>query len=180
MRPECLPISSIPHVSRLFQDYLNNFERVSSFYPRPPFSNIYASEAKSLNYPADRRQRVADVLEKQNRSWGASAKTLENIARLRQGAAAVVTGQQVSLFGGPLFSLLKALTAVKHAAAATAAGVEAVPIFWLATEDHDLAEVSSTTLYDKAFGLRKLAVSAQAIEGAPVGTVRFGEEIRPL
>src|SRR5437868_11427223 len=98
MRAECLPISSIPHLSRLYQDYLNNFERVSSFYPRPPFSNFYATEAKSLKYPSERRQRVADVLEKQNRSWGASAKTLENIARFRDGAAALVTGQQVSLF----------------------------------------------------------------------------------
>jgi len=58
MRAECLPISSIPHVSRLYQDYLNNFERVSSFYPRPPFSNFYAPEAKSLKYPSERRQRV--------------------------------------------------------------------------------------------------------------------------
>ncbi|MCU1311641.1 MAG: hypothetical protein JWO20_2766 [Candidatus Angelobacter sp.] len=180
MRAECLPISSIPHVSRLYQDYLNNFERVSSFYPHPPFSNFYAPEAKSLKYPGERRQRVADVLEKQNRNWGASAKTLVNIGRFREGSAALVTGQQVSLFGGPLFSLLKALTAVKHADAATAAGVETVPIFWLATEDHDLAEVSSTTLYDKGFGLRKLSVATQSVEGAPVGTVCFGAEIRPL
>src|SRR2546425_695123 len=79
MRAGCLPISAIPHVSRLFQDYLSHFDRVSSFYPRPPFSNFYATEAASLKYPAERRQRVADVLEKQNRGWGASAKTLQNV-----------------------------------------------------------------------------------------------------
>jgi bacillithiol biosynthesis cysteine-adding enzyme BshC len=58
--------------------------------------------------------------------------------------------------------------------------VETVPIFWLATEDHDLAEVSSATLYEKNFGLRKLSVAAQAAEGAPVGTARFGDELRPI
>src|ERR1700756_3312527 len=104
MRAECLPISSIPHVSRLYQDYLNNFERVSSFYPRPPFSNFYATEAKSLKYPSERRQCVADMLEKQAGAGGRPAETAETISRFRDGEAAVVTGQQVSLFGGPLFS----------------------------------------------------------------------------
>src|SRR5437879_3786473 len=63
MRAECFPISAIPHVSRLFQDYLSHFDRVSSFYARPPFSNFYAAEAASLKYTGERRQRVADVLE---------------------------------------------------------------------------------------------------------------------
>ncbi|MCU1286870.1 MAG: hypothetical protein JWO13_3220 [Acidobacteriales bacterium] len=180
MRAECLPISSIPHASKLFQDYLHNFQKVTAYYPHAPFANFYAAEAAALKYPGERRKRVADVLERQNKNWGVSAKTLENIDRLRNGAAAVVTGQQVSLFGGPLFSLLKALTAVKHAAAATAAGVESVPVFWLATEDHDLAEVSTATLYGKGFALRKLAVDPKAVEGAPVGTVQFGAEIQPV
>jgi uncharacterized protein YllA (UPF0747 family) len=54
------------------------------------------------------------ILERQNRAGGASQRTLENIVRLRNGASALVTGQQVGLFGGPLFSLFKALTTVKR------------------------------------------------------------------
>ncbi len=65
---------------------------------------------------------------------------MANIEKLRGGARAVVTGQQVVLFGGPLLTLLKAASAVARAKEATrATGVEHVPVFWLATEDHDLA-----------------------------------------
>ena len=70
----------------------------------------------------------------------------ENIARLRNGAGAVVTGQQVTLFGGPLFTILKAATAIRKAKDASIAGSPHVPIFWLATEDHDLAEADHVTL----------------------------------
>ena len=59
---------------------------------------------------------------------------------------AVVTGQQVGLFGGPHYSILKALSAVKLAEEATQAGVDAVPVFWLATQDHDLDEIQSISL----------------------------------
>src|SRR5437879_4471687 len=102
MRTECLPAQCIPHVTDLYRDYLTQFPKVASFYPASPFNLRYRDLAKSLKFPDDRRQRVADVLDLQNRGWGASAKTLENIGRLRKGAAALVTGQQVSLFGGPL------------------------------------------------------------------------------
>ena len=114
------------------------------------------------------------ILERQNRAWGASGKTLENIGRLRAGAAAVVTGQQVGLFGGPLFSILKALTAIKLADQATRAGNDCVPIFWLATEDHDLAEVNEVSIPGSDGSLQKLTVPTQGSTAAPVGTVRFG------
>jgi len=68
-----------------------------------------------LPYDPSRRERVSAILERQNASWGAGPQTVANINRLRQGAAAVVTGQQVGLFGGPMFSVYKALTAVKLA-----------------------------------------------------------------
>ena len=70
-----------------------------------------------------------------------------NLAALRQGAAAVVTGQQVGLFLGPLYTLYKAASAIQVARAlAAAAGVPVVPIFWLQTEDHDLPEIASCGL----------------------------------
>ncbi len=111
---------------------------------------------------------VAELLEEQNRRLGASEATLKNIDRLREGARAVVTGQQVTLFGGPLYSLLKAATAVKLAAEASGSGVPHVPIFWLATEDHDFAEVNAVS-FPQAHGVTTLHLS-DAPEGArPVG-----------
>ena len=87
------------------------------------------------------RAAIAALLLDQNQKLGASTETLANIDRLKAGANAVVTGQQVGLFGGPLLTLLKAATAVRAAADASRAGHPHVAIFWLATEDHDLAEI---------------------------------------
>src|SRR5690348_13985755 len=91
VQSECLPFSSIPHTSRLFQDFLHHFERVQAFYSRPPFeSSWWNEERQRIEYPAERREAVAAILERQNREFGAGAKTLANIERLRAGAPAVV------------------------------------------------------------------------------------------
>jgi bacillithiol biosynthesis cysteine-adding enzyme BshC len=105
---------------------------------------------------------------------------LANIERLRKGAAAVVTGQQVGLFGGPMFAIYKALTAVKLADEATAAGADAVPIFWLATYDHDLAEVNHVSLPGADGTLQVLTTSSHDVSGAPVSAVRFGDDMVAL
>jgi len=186
MKSQCLPFQQIPHTTRLFLDYLSYTPSVRSFYPRSPiFSEWVKDESQRVAYDAARRGKVSEILERQNRAWGASPKTLANIERFKRGALAAVTGQQVGLFGGPLFSIFKALTAVKLAEQATAAGVECVPVFWLATEDHDLAEVNHVALLSEHGLPERLAVESPAFDGnavddAPVGTVKFGPEIEPV
>jgi len=133
-------------------------------------------EASSIEYDSSRRARVADILERQNKSWDASARTMASVERLRDGATAVVTGQQVGLFGGPMFAIYKALTAVKLAEEAQAAGIDAVPIFWLATSDHDLAEVNHVSFLADGT-LQTLTTPSHGVAGAPVSQVRLGEEI---
>jgi len=183
MKSQCLPFQQIPHSTRLFLDYLSYTPAVRGMYPRSPiFSEWVLDEAGRVSYDDARRARVSDILERQNQSWGASSKTLANIERLRRGALTAVTGQQVGLFGGPLFSIFKALTAVKLAEEATAAGVDCVPVFWLATEDHDLAEVNHVALLSEQGVPERFAAEAntfdgQAVADAPVGTVKFGPEI---
>ncbi len=178
MKTECLPFSQIPHTTRLFADFLSHYPKVQQFYPRSAqFSEWFKAEADALQYDDGRRARVAATLDRQNRAFGASAKTLENVARLRDSASVVVTGQQVGLFGGPAFALYKALTAVKLAAEASAGGVDCVPVFWLATTDHDLAEVNHTSIPGAEGGLVKLATSSQGVADAPVDTVVLGDEI---
>src|SRR5579864_4589142 len=181
LKAHCLPFSEIPHSTRLFTDFLEYSAKVQTFYPRPPFLREWVKEeAGKIAYDVSRREGVGAILERQNKSWDASAKTLANIDRLRKGAAAVVTGQQVGLFGGPMFAIYKALTAVKLAEEATAAGVEAVPVFWLATYDHDLAEVNHVSLPAADGTLQVLATSSHDVPGAPVSAVRFDQEIVPL
>jgi bacillithiol biosynthesis cysteine-adding enzyme BshC len=181
VKTECLPFSQIPHTTRLFSDFLSYSPDVRRFYPRSPhFAEWLKQETVNIRYEKMRRQMVAEILKRQNQQWGASPKTFENIVRFRNGALAAVTGQQVGLFGGPLFSIFKALTAVKLADEATAAGVDCVPVFWLATEDHDLAEVNNTAFLNAEGSLEKLNISTQGLPDAPVGTVQFGEEIRAV
>ncbi len=181
MKAECLPFSQIPHTSRLFADFLFDFARVQNFYPRSPrFVEWAQDEATQFGYDSARRERVAGILERQNKGWGASPKTLENVARLRAGASAVVTGQQVGLFGGPVFSIFKALTAVKLADQASQAGVHCVPVFWLATEDHDLAEVNHVSIPGPNAFPQRLVTPTEGLPDAPVGTIRFGAEIEPV
>jgi len=181
VKSQCLPFSQIPHTTKLFTDFLAYAPKVQPFYPRSPhFTEWLKDESRGLNYDSKRRERVARLLERQNRTWGASSKTYENIARLRAGASAVVTGQQVGLFGGPLFSIFKALTAVKLADEATAAGVDSVPVFWLATSDHDLAEINHVSIPRGDGSLQKLEATTHGLRDAPVGTVTFGVEIESL
>ena len=181
MKAHCLPFSQIPHTTRLFLDFLAYPSKVQPFYPKSPFfSEWMKDEATKIRYDSLRRERVTSILERQNKSWDASPKTLANLDRLRKGAAAVVTGQQVGLFGGPMFAIYKALTAVKLAEEATAAGVDAVPVFWLATYDHDLAEVNHVPIPGPEGVLQVFTTTSHDVPGAPVGAVRLGDEIVPL
>lgn len=175
MATNCIPFSSIPHSTQLFLDFLHHFPNVSRFYPRPPLVAEWAKEEQQrIQCPPDRRERVASTLERQNRKFGVGSKALENIQRLKQGASAVITGQQVGLFGGPMFSLLKAITATL-----LAEKTGSVPIFWLATEDHDLAEVNFTHL-PAGDHMETFSTNPPHIEGAPVGTIAFNDEIAAL
>lgn len=184
MKSQCLPFQQIPHTTHLFLDYLSYSPSVRSFYPRSPlFSEWVKEEGGRVSYDPSRRAAVSHILEEQNRAWGSSPKALANIERFRRGSLATVTGQQVGLFGGPLFSIFKALTAVKLAEQATAAGVDCVPVFWLATEDHDLAEVSHISLSSQSgaperFEAGRDAFAGDAVTDAPVGTVKFASGIQ--
>jgi bacillithiol synthase len=179
VKVQCLPYAHVPHTTRLFSDFLSDYPKVQQFYPRSPnFSEWLSQETPNQRYDALRRASVSDILERQNRAWGASDKTIANIARFRDGASAAVTGQQVGLFGGPAFSLYKALTAVKLAEDASAAGVDTIPVFWIATTDHDLAEVNHVAFPAPNAGLQTISTSSHGVEDAPVGTIHFGEDIQ--
>ena len=181
MSVECYPITVLPHVSQLYRDYLAMGESaadaaVRRWYGAEPFGGSWMQAAVSSVDVG----RVADALERQSVEFGAGAAAMANIAKLRAGARAVVTGQQVGLLGGPLLTLLKAATAVARAKQATAAtGVEHVPVFWLATEDHDLAEVNQISLLGKT-SVETLRAGLTVDAAVPVGGVAIGPEIETV
>src|SRR5690349_5898018 len=93
VKTDCLPFTQIPHSTRLFTDFLAYTPSVRRFYPRSArFTEWFADETPNQRYDQARRVRMANVLERQNRNWNASSRTLENIERFRAGASAVMTG----------------------------------------------------------------------------------------
>jgi bacillithiol biosynthesis cysteine-adding enzyme BshC len=181
LRIEPLPFERIPHQTKLFLDYLRGEPEVLRFYP----SAVGFHQDVSLRVPevlaAHRtdRQALCDALEAMNRNWGASEETIKSIARLREeDTVAVVTGQQAGLFTGPLYTIYKALSAVKLAECLTDRETKAVPVFWIATEDHDFAEVATAEFIGCDCRLSEVTASpAMHREGTPVGSVRLDESI---
>lgn len=182
MDSHCIPFAEVPQTSKILADYLHDFPRVAPFYGYDPFQpESYSRAAREAPVEEERRTAVADVLAEQNQQFGGGAETQENIARLRCGQAlTVVTGQQVGLFGGPAYSVYKALTAISLARKLTAEGIEAVPVFWLASEDHDLAEVNHATFLEDGGQILALRDSVPLGKDTPVGHVSFGSSIEDL
>ena len=171
MSAECYPITVLPHVSPLFSAYLGlpGTRDVSPWYGGAPLAKEWMAKAAQ----GSDRAALGAALLAQADAQGAGEPARANIARLAAGARAVVTGQQVGLFGGPLLTLLKAATAVSRAAQATAAtGVAHVPVFWLASEDHDLAEVDQLSLLSKT-AVETLRLDLHA-HGQAVGGIALG------
>jgi bacillithiol synthase len=153
MECHCISYRRVPKSSPLLLDYLYQFDRVAPFYNGSPFDiESYRHLAGKLQASAWPRVGLAEILTRQNQGFGCGEETLVNIRRLADsGTFAVVTGQQVGLLSGPAFTLYKALTAVKLAQYLSEQGLPAVPVFWLATEDHDLEEVAHTAVFDQDF-----------------------------
>ena len=181
MSAECYPMSVLPHTTRLYADYLAIAESdslLAGWYGAPPASPAWMNRM-NRNPAVLHAARLADTLTRQNASFGASPAALANIEKLRAGARAVVTGQQVGLLGGPLLTLLKAATAIARAAEATAAtGIDHVPIFWLASEDHDLDEVDQISL-PGAGAIETLRLGLKS-SGQEVGGIPLGPETERL
>jgi bacillithiol biosynthesis cysteine-adding enzyme BshC len=172
MECTCVRHTELPHTSKLFADFVYHFDRVRPYYAHPPFNPAaYTAAASQIKCSDEHRAALVRALRIQN----GDSESLQRLAE--PGTVAVVTGQQVGLFSGPAYTIYKALTAVKLARELTARGVPAVPIFWLATEDHDFAEVNQCWTFDASQEPLELAASdfdAAAIAGRPVGEVAIG------
>ncbi|HEU5411077.1 MAG TPA: bacillithiol biosynthesis cysteine-adding enzyme BshC [Candidatus Acidoferrales bacterium] len=177
MECDCLRFSEIPQTTKLFASFTDDFSKVERFYAHKPDDAGVRSAAKEARLDTGIRRAVSEILREQNERLGSSLESMRNIERLRDGAAAIVTGQQVGLFGGPAYCFYKALDAIAWAKRLTRAGVDAVPIFWMATEDHDLAEANHVFFHER-YGIAHLAAELDdSVAGQSVGKISFGNEI---
>lgn len=151
-------ISALPHFSQLSKDYLGRFETspLKQFFPLPPgtdgLTDFLSTRAKG--FPQENRETIADLIQKQVHDLGLDTGKIEaSITKLRSPRSLViVTGQQVTLFGGPLYTIYKTATAIALARELQAKypDHDFVPVFWLETEDHDIKEATATAVFNRS------------------------------
>lgn len=148
MKAECLDFQELPGQNPLFLDFLYDFERVQAFYSPAHLSPERLEErAEQVLKGKDRypRELLVETLQEFHRAVDTGPRTFQHLKALSSpDALAVVTGQQVGLFGGPAYTVYKTATAIELARLLRSQGYNAVPVFWLAADDFDFDEVRST------------------------------------
>ena len=176
-------VRRFPWIRRLAADYAFNFHvRRTVFRGRSdPAVGVGRRHRGGPRRTNRHRADIAAVLNAQQTRRGAPAAAVEAASKLADSSTvAVVTGQQAGLFGGPLFTLLKALTALQagRPGDTQTTASRPSPIFWIDAEDHDWNEVRSCTVFDGSLEARSIALPAQrASEPAPVATVQLDPSI---
>jgi bacillithiol biosynthesis cysteine-adding enzyme BshC len=134
--------------NKLFQDYIKNSQKLSPFFQTNPFSKSDLEESFQSFRFTNERDKTVSILKEFNRKFGAGNKTLQSIERFSdERSVAIVTGQQLSLIGGPLFTIYKIISAIHFAQKwEKQFNVPCIPVFWLADEDHDYEEIASLGL----------------------------------
>jgi len=171
------PITFVPGLHRLFMDYCSGVAAAQAFFASAPWDESWLEGEHLFSERPAHWPDLIRLLTEQNVSPSqAAAAALKD---LMSGAGTVVTGQQVGLLGGPLFTPFKAATALARARQATAAGRPHVAIFWLATEDHDFAEINHVAFPSRR-ELRTLTWQGAPEAARPVGGIVLDESINPL
>lgn len=178
--------SDIPGHQNLFLDYLYNFEKVSSFYKhnfrnREDYVNIFKEISSSDKAP---RQKLVDLINEQYTGFNPSNKTAQNIKLLEnEKTLAVVTGQQLGMLGGPMYTFYKIFTAIKLAKHLSERydDYNFVPVFWLESDDHDVEEVSSIKIISDNNNIVVLKygdkLDVEESNSGSVGYIKFDESI---
>jgi bacillithiol synthase len=174
-------VRRFPWIRPLAGDYAFNFERIASLYAGDPTSRTAWAEAvtRAASYPRS-RQAVAEVLAAQQARRNAPPAARAAAASLANAATvAVVTGQQAGAVGGPLFTLLKAITALQLVRrAASEHRAEVVAVFWVDAEDHDWNEIAGCTVLDASFQPRTVTIPPPDGAGErPIGTLKLDDRI---
>lgn len=177
-----LPVDfqGFPGIRRLAAEYVADFDALRPFFAGDPadeaaWQAVIAARAQTGRSAAD----IGRIVRAQQRARGAPQAALDAADRLDDArAVAVVTGQQAGLFGGPLYTLLKAISAIRLARRAERTfGVPGVAVFWIDAEDHDLDEIRTCGVLDAEQAVATVALATDAPDGAPAAAVRLGDEI---
>jgi bacillithiol synthase len=180
--PKSIAFHRLPGVNALYLDYLENFEKVSKLYAVDYRSNPkrWSHIQNNVNIPKDD---LVEGLFQDAQRWECRKQVLKNIELLRKPETlAVMTGQQAGLFGGPLYTYYKALSAVLWAKEIQrVTGRPTVPVFWMESSDHDFFEVNHIRLLNQESEEVTLSITnAPKEKRRIVGGIVFNGEIEQL
>ena len=174
-------VRRFPWIRRLAADYAYDFGAVAPFFSGDPSDRTAWADAIARSQAYERRRAdIAAVIAGQQQRRNAPPRAREAGRLLADSrTVAIVTGQQAGLFGGPLFTLLKALTALKLAnQVARDHSVPVVAIFWIDAEDHDWEEIRSCTVFDADLTPRTVSLPPRpGAEPAPVATIKLDDAV---
>jgi bacillithiol biosynthesis cysteine-adding enzyme BshC len=179
MECHCIGATEVPNTTRLYSNYIDDFSSVADFFAHAPLWKSVSKAAAETKVDQTLRVKVVPILRAQNRAFGADAAVEASLDQFAAGAATIVSGQQVGLFSGPSFTIYKVLSALRLAEELRQEGKPAVTIFWLATEDHDLAEVNHC-LWPERGGFERLELTSQGQPKRRVGELFLGEGVSAL
>ena len=175
-----IDICRFPWIRRLAVDYALNYNSLAPFFAGDPSTPEAWRKAITRRLNLRPPSAFVEVLAAQQQSRGAPSEALAATEKLgRSDTVAIVTGQQAGLFGGPLFTLLKAVTAIKLARQLSQEqSVPVVTVFWVDAEDHDWNEVASCAVLDADWQVRRVVVEPPPGAGEmPVGSLKLGDGI---
>jgi len=174
-------IRQFPGYRSFAADYIFNFPKLAPFFAGDPKDRAaWADAIRRTRAAARRPEELAAIVAAQQDRRRAPSRARETAQALADPATvAIVTGQQAGLFGGPLYTLFKALCAIKLAEQVSREHqVRAVPVFWIESEDHDWDEVRTCTVLNEALQPVSVGLPSELmLAPAPVASVRLDDSI---
>lgn len=176
---EIQPIS-IKESNQLFSQYLSDFSVLNRFFKHNYLTGWKNAVIERSKHPVQ-REILVGLLEEQNQMWGAPQDVLENIQKLSsKNCLAVVTGQQVGIFGGPLYTIYKMITTLKlvEELSEKFSDFLFVPLFWMEAEDNDFGEINHIQFFNKENDIRRIEISESSSDNLkPVHLRRISKEL---
>jgi len=178
---DSLDLNSLPGLPKIYIDYILDFDRVRHLYKWDyrSIDSVSRAGVSCRSGFADRRE-IKPILLEQNKRFSDDESVSENIGKLCEDGCAVVTGQQIGLLCGPLYTLYKAATAIRLAEELNRKDPDRhVPVFWMECEDHDILEVGHIRIFDSAHKI--LTLTAYGSPGRqPTGSYLVDERVMRL